>query len=113
MKKNITILLFFVIAATAFLVVIVYTGSNVNKTGDTNLNTNKGTEVVECYKSADCKAAGCSGQLCVQRDKASTIVTTCEWKDEYACYAEDSCICRNNKCQWAGSERFAECIRNL
>jgi len=115
MKKNIIISFLFIIAATVFLVVIIYTASsgNINKAGETNLNTNGKTVTVECYKDADCLVAGCSGQLCVPRDKAPSVISTCEWKDEYACYAEDSCLCRNNKCQWAGSEQFVECIQNL
>ncbi len=74
--------------------------------------TNEG-QPVECYTDADCMVAGCSGTLCVPRDEQRGIVTTCEYKEEYACFANDNCLCVHNKCNWQGSELFRRCVDQL
>ncbi|MEP6653399.1 MAG: hypothetical protein ABJA82_08580 [Myxococcales bacterium] len=38
-----------------------------------------------------CLRAGCSGELCVEESKAAGLVTTCEWRPEYACYKNAAC----------------------
>ena len=35
-----------------------------------------------------CHVAGCSAQVCSDRDD---VVTTCEWRDVYECYQSASC----------------------
>jgi len=115
MKKNIIIFLAFIVAVTVFLIAITYTNTNTSQPSPPEPNQNRNTtkRTIECYKNADCLAGGCSNHLCLPRDKAKTIITTCEWKEEYACYAQDSCVCRDNTCQWTGSEQFIECIKEL
>ncbi len=34
-----------------------------------------------------CRPTGCSGQVCADQD----IATTCEWREEYACYRAAEC----------------------
>lgn len=68
---------------------------------------------VECYTDADCAVAGCSGIQCMPRADAATAVSTCEYKDSYACFAEDNCLCVNNRCNWQGNELFQRCVDRL
>jgi len=58
-----------------------------------------------------CAVAGCSGQLCVSAAEAEGIVTTCEFKAEYACYREASCEPQaNGRCGWTQSAELKQCI---
>lgn len=60
-----------------------------------------------------CAVAGCSGQLCVSADEAGGIVTTCEFKSEYACYREASCETQSNgKCGWTETDELKQCLAN-
>nr|MBI4156676.1 eight-cysteine-cluster domain-containing protein [Candidatus Woesearchaeota archaeon] len=68
---------------------------------------------VECNSDSDCAPAGCSSQLCVQKEKASEIITTCEYKQEYECLKLTNCGCINNKCSWKENQEYKECIDNL
>ena len=66
---------------------------------------------VECSSDLDCALAGCSSQLCVQKEKASEIITTCEYKQEYECLKLTSCSCINNKCSWEENQVYEECLQ--
>lgn len=61
-----------------------------------------------CQRDADCLRTGCSGQICA----GEPVVTTCEWRDEYACYRESyaQCACINGSCGWAPNPDLLECI---
>ncbi|MEK7509876.1 MAG: hypothetical protein AAB605_04145 [Patescibacteria group bacterium] len=60
-----------------------------------------------------CAVAGCSGQLCVSADEAGTIVTTCEYRAEYACYREASCEPQaDGKCGWTQTSDLQRCLAN-
>lgn len=65
---------------------------------------------VECNTDNDCGTAGCSGQLCLQKDNAQDIITTCEYKEEYECLKLTLCSCINNKCQWQENNEYLKCI---
>ncbi|XOU93964.1 MAG: eight-cysteine-cluster domain-containing protein [Candidatus Kerfeldbacteria bacterium] len=88
-----------------------------SKNNNSNIdNTNKVAnlnQVIECVSDVDCKIGGCSGQLCLSKNKASNIYTTCEWRDEYACNQEDNCLCINNECKWERNKEYVECIQDL
>lgn len=58
-----------------------------------------------------CAVAGCSGQLCVSAEEASTIITTCEFRAEYACYREASCEPQaDGKCGWTETPELQQCL---
>ena len=58
-----------------------------------------------------CAVGGCSGQLCVAADEASTIVTTCEFKAEYACYNNATCEPqKNGACGWTQTPVLQKCL---
>ena len=52
-----------------------------------------------CLHDSDCKAGGCSGQVCGARDQG--MMTTCEYSE---CYDAEkyhaSCLCVNGICGW-------------
>jgi len=57
-----------------------------------------------------CFVVGCSGQLCVEETEKD-IVTTCEFREEYACYKEAKCEKQpDGKCGWTKSEQLAQCL---
>lgn len=56
----------------------------------------------------ECRPTGCSGQLCADQD----LVSTCEFKNEYACYSEAECKLQNNgECGWTQTEALSLCIQ--
>lgn len=60
-----------------------------------------------------CAVAGCSGQLCVSADEAGNIVTTCEFRSEYACYGEASCEPQaDGQCGWTSTPELERCLAN-
>ncbi|RJR13663.1 hypothetical protein C4585_01675 [Candidatus Parcubacteria bacterium] len=60
-----------------------------------------------------CAVAGCSGTLCVSADEAGDIVTTCEYRPEYACYKEASCEPQaNGQCGWTDTPQLRACLNN-
>jgi eight-cysteine-cluster-containing protein len=59
---------------------------------------------------AECVTDGCSGQLCRAAD-ADPIATTCEWRDEYACYQDATCERQaSGGCGWTPSDALSECL---
>ena len=58
-----------------------------------------------------CAIAGCSSQLCVSADEASTIITTCEYRSEYACYKNAACEPQaDGKCDWTQTPELQTCL---
>ena len=64
---------------------------------------------VDCALDSDCITGGCSGTIC-QSKSAKPIMTTCEYKEEYACYRQIECACINNKCEWDKTSAFDKCV---
>jgi len=67
----------------------------------------------ECLSDLDCAVGGCSNQICASKEKASDLVTTCEWREEYSCYRMTSCGCIQGVCQWKETSEFNECLKKL
>lgn len=54
-----------------------------------------------------CRVTGCSGQLCADEDLAST----CEWREEYACYRSARCERQaDGRCSWTMDPALRECL---
>ncbi|MFO8016955.1 MAG: eight-cysteine-cluster domain-containing protein [Candidatus Woesearchaeota archaeon] len=57
--------------------------------------------MAECSSDSDCKADGCSGQVCMGAGEEQ-VVTTCEFRE---CYDNEEygldCGCVEGKCKWA------------
>lgn len=63
--------------------------------------------------SNGCVVAGCSGQLCVSANEAGNIVTTCEYRAEYACYKEAHCGPQTDgTCGWSETPELQRCLTN-
>lgn len=57
-----------------------------------------------------CKRTGCSGQICSDED----VVTTCEFRPEYACYQAAVCERQlNGECGWTETEDLTQCLRGI
>jgi hypothetical protein len=70
-----------------------------------------GEKIPDGMVSNGCAVAGCSQHLCVSVEEAATIVTTCEYRAEYACYREASCEPQvDGKCGWTQSAGLAQCL---
>lgn len=58
-------------------------------------------------QTSGCRKTGCSGQLCLPYDMA----TTCEWHEVYACYQLAACIeAPTGGCAWEQNDEFDACI---
>lgn len=56
-----------------------------------------------------CKVAGCSGQLCVE--EGDDGISTCEWRDEYACYQTATCERQDDgECGWTDTPELRACL---
>lgn len=109
-KKQIIILIVFVLIIAAG---IIYVLPRQNDTENNNSSTSVNAKVIECDRNSDCLVGGCSNTLCLPRDLAPSVMTTCEWRDEYACFAQNTCGCVDHQCQWAGSEQYLDCVNKL
>ncbi|MBI2064781.1 MAG: hypothetical protein HYT62_01865 [Candidatus Yanofskybacteria bacterium] len=57
--------------------------------------------------SGGCKITGCSGQVCAEED----VITSCEFKSEYACYKNAKCGRQEDgKCGWVPTEELVTCL---
>ena len=59
--------------------------------------------------AAPCKKTGCSGTICSDED----MVSTCEFKPEYACYQQATCERQDDgQCGWTKSADLDACLAN-
>lgn len=56
-------------------------------------------------KRGACRATGCSGQICADHD----VVTTCEFRQEYACFRCMKCTRVDGACQWKRGPDWERC----
>src|SRR5688572_12753746 len=57
----------------------------------------------------ECKPTGCSGAVCSDQD----VVTTCEFKPEYACYRDATCTRQaDGQCGWTPTPELDACLKN-
>ncbi|MFA5025918.1 MAG: hypothetical protein WC503_05420 [Candidatus Shapirobacteria bacterium] len=56
-----------------------------------------------------CIRAGCSGQLCIDKDSPNTA-STCEWIEIYKCYKLADCERQSNgQCGFTSNQEFIDC----
>jgi hypothetical protein len=59
----------------------------------------------------ECVKGGCSGTICTE--PGNDMVTTCEYKAEYACYETASCARQaDGACGWTQSAELTACLAN-
>lgn len=64
--------------------------------------------VMAAPEPAPCFVGGCSGQVCSDQPD---VITTCEWRDEYACYATASCGRQaDGTCGWTPTPELEACL---
>lgn len=69
-------------------------------------------DTAEPPPDGECVTSGCSGQLCIPSD-SDPIFTTCEWREEYACYQAAACEKQGDgSCGWTPSDELTECLDN-
>lgn len=55
-----------------------------------------------------CSKGGCSGQLCTDDPN---VASTCEWRDEYACYQTATCEPQaDGSCGWTPTDELEKCL---
>ena len=55
----------------------------------------------------ECVRTGCSGQLCAETE----LVSTCEFKPEYACYQKATCERqKNGQCGFTQTHELVQCL---
>ncbi|MEX0877289.1 MAG: Gmad2 immunoglobulin-like domain-containing protein [Candidatus Spechtbacterales bacterium] len=55
----------------------------------------------------DCIVTGCSGQICADEE----VITTCEFREEYACYKDAICERQeSSECGWTLTPQLAQCL---
>lgn len=59
----------------------------------------------------ECVKGGCSGTTCTEPGK--DMMTTCEFKPEYACYGSAACERQpDGNCGWTQSAELTACLAN-
>lgn len=57
--------------------------------------------------SGGCIITGCSGQICSDEE----VITTCEFREEYACYQTARCgRDTNGQCNWIATNELTQCL---
>jgi len=83
--------------------------SNIKDTLISKIINDKPVEPVEI--KGECVVAGCSNQLCLDEEDANGIVSTCEYRDIYACYVNANCERqKGGECGWAETQELIECV---
>ena len=111
MTKPLPIILAGLLLFSIFTLVIVYQERGTDDNGSKTIQNP--VLAIECTTDNDCIIGGCSSHLCLSKATESDLVSICDYRNEYSCYAQDSCLCKNNKCQWEGASAFIECVREL
>lgn len=58
-----------------------------------------------------CYVAGCSGTACTEDPDIST---SCEWREEYACYRSATCeLQADGACGWTDTPELRECLETM
>lgn len=58
--------------------------------------------------TAGCFVGGCSGQICSSN---KDVITTCEYREEYACYKSAKCERQSNgQCGWTDTPELSACL---
>ena len=59
-----------------------------------------------------CAVGGCSSQLCGEAADMKDMVTTCEYREAYACYQTAKCERQaTGKCGWTETNELAMCLK--
>lgn len=74
------------------------------------LPSGTGAQATTTASGGGCVVGGCSNQLCVEAD-ASPAVSTCEYREEYACYARAECTRQvTGQCGFTETAELSQCL---
>lgn len=60
-----------------------------------------------------CAVGGCSSQLCGEAGEVEALITTCEFRPEYACLQFTTCERQaDGLCGWANTPEYTSCIED-
>ena len=63
-----------------------------------------------CQSDGQCFVGGCSGQICSDQEG---VISTCEWRPEYACYHDAKCeVQTDGNCGWTQTTELQACLAN-
>lgn len=93
-----------IVLIVSLLAVPLLTGAEANGCGGDSVGGG------DAAGNEDCVTSGCSGTFCVE--PGNEVITTCEWREEYACYKQHGTCERdaNNQCGWRPSQALEDCI---
>lgn len=67
--------------------------------------------VLPPVKAGNCFVGGCSGQVC---SESADVMSTCEWREEYACYRVAVCERQNTgTCGWTETPELTSCLQTV
>lgn len=70
-----------------------------------------GNGIGDGQTSGGCAVAGCSQTICAEASEAPNIITTCEYRAEYACYKLTKCERQaSGECGWTQTAEFRSCL---
>jgi hypothetical protein len=82
-----------------------------------NGHSAKGRTVTQFYTKVQptastgpaCIVTGCNGEVCA----AEKVITSCEWQDSYACYADATCEKQaDGTCGWTDTNELEACLES-
>lgn len=61
-----------------------------------------------------CATGGCSGELCIDADKAGGMMSSCIYRPEYKCLAQSKCEKQSDgKCGWTKTPEYIACLNTI
>lgn len=71
------------------------------------LDENVKNDNIGTVETKKCLVTGCSSQICSDQE----VISTCEYREEYACYKDAVCeVQSNGECGWTLDEKLNECL---
>jgi hypothetical protein len=85
-----------------------YTYKFQGRKGTGRTATNVFVRVENPAQSEGCFVGGCSGQICSDQEG---VISTCEWREEYACYQDATCERQaSGECGWTPTATLNACL---
>lgn len=87
-----------------------YTFKISGRSGKGRTVTNAFSRLANAPAANDCFVGGCSSQICSDREG---VISTCEWRPEYACYQDADAICErqpSGECGWTPTAELETCL---
>lgn len=78
--------------------------------GRTATNAYRNVKNLAPAGGGECFSGGCSGQIC---SDDPNVISTCEWRAEYACYQSATCERQSSgECGWTQTSELQACLAN-